>query len=291
MEKIYTAERFADGFYFTEGPRWHENRLWFSDFYDHSIIAIDLAGNREKIYDVPTQPSGLGWLSDGRLVVSSMTDLSVMIQSDSGLSKLADISEYSSYWTNDLIVTPSDFIYVGNFGFNLDAFLEEKGQEGIVGNPGPPKTNLVLVTSEGTVRNVASEMSFPNGMVVTKDNRTLVVAESLGFRLTAFDINELDGSLSNRRVFADLSSFFCVPDGICIDADDNIWVANAISNEAVLVREGGEILARASAPMTCFATALGGADGDTLFMMCAPTSTAKIASVNRNGAIYKVKVK
>ncbi len=290
MEELFKAEKLADGFYFTEGPRWHNGELWVSDFFDHRVFTVNSTGSVRTVYDVPTQPSGMGWLSDGSYVVTSMVDRSVLIDRGLGLEKLADISDYCGYWANDLIVTPQNFIYVGSFGFDLDTFLEEKGLDGVVTPPGPPKTNLVLINVDGGSRVVASDMSFPNGMVVTKNNETLVVAESLGFRLTAFDIGN-DGSLTNRRIFADLSALMCVPDGICIDQDDNIWVANAISNEVLLIAEGGEVLNKVVAPMNCFATAIGGDNFDTLYMMCAPTSTAKLASANRNGAIFYSKIK
>ncbi len=290
MEELFKPVKLADGFYFTEGPRWHNGQLWVSDFYDHKVFTVDRLGQITNEYEVETQPSGMGWSNDGSFVVTSMTDKAVLIDRGSGLEKLADISSYCGYWANDLIVTPQDFVYVGNFGFDLDALLEEKGPDGILTPPGPPQTNLVLVTLDGRTEIAAENMAFPNGMVVTKDSKTLIVAETFGFRLTAFDINA-DGTLSNRRIFADLSPYICVPDGISIDENDNIWVANAVSNEVLHVKEGGEVLNKVSAPLTCFATAVGGADNDTLFMMCAPTSTAKVASANRNGVIYCARIK
>jgi sugar lactone lactonase YvrE len=277
------------GLHFGEGPRWHNGRLWYSDFYDHAVHAIDLDGNDERILEVPGQPSGLGWLPDGSLVVASMTDRRVLRYDGAELTELADLSAHATWWVNDLVVDGAGRIWVGNFGFDLDTFLAEHGVEGVLGEPGPTATVLCRVDPDGTVTVAAEEMVFPNGSVVTPDGRTLIVAETLALRLSAFDITD-DGSLTNRRVWADLSSVMGAADGICLDAEGAVWIANAVAPQCLRVAEGGEILESIETQQTAFACMLGGPEGRHLFIMTAPDSNHQARAAAVEGSIEVVEV-
>jgi sugar lactone lactonase YvrE len=174
-----TTSILRSGLHFGEGPRWHDGRLWYSDFYDHAVHAINLDGNDERIVEVPGQPSGLGWLPDGSLVVSSMTDQRVLRWDGTSLTTHADLTGLAGWWVNDLVVTGDGTIFVGDFGFDLDAFLAEHGIEGVLGEPGPTATVLPRVAPDGTRSVAATDRVFPNGSVITPDGMTLIVAETL----------------------------------------------------------------------------------------------------------------
>jgi len=261
---------------FAEGPRWHEGRLWFSDMHDHKVIAVDEAGQREDLFEVPTRPSGLGWLPDGRLLVVSMTDQKLLVQENGDqLIEYADLSDLAHFHCNDMVVDAQGRAYVGNFGFDLDA------------NEKPTTTNLLLVRAKGEVVVAADDLSFPNGTVITPDGRTLIVGESFGARLTAFDIAP-DGSLSNRRVWAAMSG--AVPDGICLDDEGAIWVASPVSGEALRIVEGGEVTDRIALETQAYACMLGGADGRTLFVCTASASNPETCRAQRDGRIEAFRV-
>ena len=267
----HTAEILREGLAFGEAPRWHDGRLFYSDFYRHGVFSMAPDGTDEQlVVEVPGQPSGLGWMPDGAMLIVSMTDHRVLrLSTDGMLSTHADIAEHCGYWANDMVVAADGTAYVGNFGFDLDAFLAEHGVEGVLTPPGPPTTNLVVLSPDGEVLQVVDDMAFPNGSVITPDGTTLIVGETMRMRLTAFEI-AADGTLSDRRTFAQLE---LVPvDGICLDADGQVWVANALAPEAVRIAEGGEITGRVTTSQTCFACMLGGERGTTLFTMTAPTS-------------------
>lgn len=277
MTATYDAKVHHRGLSFGEAPRWHGDRLWFSDFYRHGVFSLGDDGERLEL-EVATQPSGLGWMADGTLLVVSMTDHRVLAVGVDGTTREhADISRYCGYWANDLTVGDDGTAYVGNFGFDLDTWIEE----GMTTSP--LATNLVAIASDGSVLQVVDEMQFPNGMVITPDGTTLIVAETLAQRLTAFDVSS-DGSLSNRRTFAQLEGTV-FPDGICLDADGEVWVATAFTPECLRIHEGGEVTARVVTEKTCFACMLGGEDRRTLFAVTASTSNAKAASKGRDGQI------
>lgn len=267
------------GLHFGEGPRWHDDRLWYSDFYDHAVHAITLDGVDERIVEVVGQPSGLGWMPDGSMLVSSMTDHRVLRWDGTTLSEHADLSAHAGWWVNDLVVAADGTAWVGNFGFDLDSFLAEHGIEGVLGEPGPTSTVLCRIDPDGNVDVAASDIVFPNGSVITPDGGTLIVAETLALRLTAFTINA-DGSLTDRRVWADLSAVMGAPDGICLDAEGAVWIANAIAPMCMRVAEGGEIVDTVDTSQTAFACMLGGPEGRHLFVMTAPDSdhTARAAA-------------
>ena len=264
-----------DDLCFPEGPRWHDGRLWFSDFYRHEVVAVDLEGKRETIVTVPQQPSGLGWTTDGRLLIVSMLDRRLLRLDPSGLAEVADLSDFAPAPCNDMVVDDEGRAYVGNFGFDRRA-----GDE-------PCTTCIVRVDPDGSMVVAADDLAFPNGTILTPDGSTLVVGESGGQRLTAFD-RSADGNLSNRRLFAGLSP--SVPDGICLDEEGAIWSADPRNNEVIRVKEGGEVVERFSTgEQGAFACMLGGEDRRTLFVCTSSTSGPETLEL-RTGRIETVRV-
>jgi len=274
----------VDGLYFGEGPRWHEGRLWFSDFYAHAVKSIDEAGAMRTELELDDQPSGLGWLPDGRLLVVTMKERAVRRLDPEGLVLHADISAHTAHLCNDMVVDAQGSAWVGNFGFDLDADLKARGHE-VLGDH--PVTNLARVDADGTVHLAARDMHFPNGSVITADGKTLIVAETLAGCLTAFTIND-DKSLANRRVWASLEGV--APDGICLNEDNQVWVANALAPEVILVAEGSKIVQRVVTSQLCYACMLGSEDGKTLFAVTAASSDAETASATKTGKIETVRV-
>ena len=210
---------------FPESPRWHDGALWFSDFYTRRVNRATPDGRVETVVEVPGQPSGLGWLPDGRLLVVSMNDRRLLRLDGGALTVVADLSALAPAPCNDMLVDAQGRAYIGNFGFDLQARAPFAS------------TSLIMVTPEGAARVVATDMHFPNGTVLTPDGRTLIVGESYGQRLTAFDVRA-DGSLANRRVWAQLHGKGVGPDGICLDAEGAIWLASPVTREVLRVREG-----------------------------------------------------
>ena len=274
----------VDGLYFAEGPRWHEGRLWFSDFYAHAVKSIDEAGAIRTELELDDQPSGLGWLPDGRLLVVTMKERAVRRLDPEGLVLHADLSALTAHLCNDMVVDAQGSAWVGNFGFDLDADLKARGLE-VLGDH--PVTNLARVDADGTVHLAARDMHFPNGSVITADGKTLIVAETLAGCLTAFTINA-DKSLANRRVWAGLEGV--APDGICLNEDNQVWVANALAPEVILVAEGSEIVQRVVTSQLCYACMLGGEDGKTLFAVTAASSDAETAAASKTGKIETSRV-
>jgi sugar lactone lactonase YvrE len=270
----------TEGLYFGEGPRWHNGRLWFSDFYDHAVKSVSSEGEVRIEHRFDDQPSGLGWLPDGRLLVVSMKEMKVLCQEGEGFVVHADLSGLSKHMCNDMVVDDAGRAWVGNFGFDLDAELSGREVEDVIANH--PTTNLVRVDHDGSVHLAAPDMHFPNGTVITPDGSTMIIAETLAMRLTAFDI-AADGSLTNRRVWADMAGRG--PDGICLDADGNVWVANAIAPECVLVAEGGEVQQVVATSDNCYACMLGGSDGRDLHMVTASSSHSGTVTAERTGKI------
>jgi len=274
------ARVLTEGLHFGEGPRWHDGRLWFSDFYDHSVKSVDAGGMVRREFEIDDQPSGLGWLPDGRLIVVAMHRRQVLRVGADGVKLHADLSAVATYHANDMVVDAQGRAYVGNFGFQLDEALKARGVESVLADH--PTACLTRVDADGSVHVAASDLHFPNGMVITPDGRTLIVAETLAMRLTAFDI-AADGTLSNRRVWASLG--MRAPDGICLDAEGRVWIANAIAPECALVAQGGEIVATVATSQPCFACMLGGDDRRMLHMLTAPSSVADVVSTSRQGRI------
>lgn len=264
-----------DGLIFAEGPRWHNDKLWFSDMHDRKICTVDLAGNLDIVHQAAQDTSGLGWAADGSLLFVSMPDRRLMKLGEDGASEVADLSALASFHCNDMIVDKQGRAYVGNFGFDLH------------GGADHTPANLIMVNIDGSVSIAASDLMFPNGMVISADDKTLIVAETFGACLTAFDISD-DGSLSNRRLWAELSP--AVPDGICLDAEGAIWVASPSTNEVIRVLEGGEISDRLAVDTNAFACMLGGQDGKTLFVLTAEESNPVVLQGKRTGKIETITV-
>jgi sugar lactone lactonase YvrE len=235
-----------------ESPRWHEDRLWFAHWGTGDIIATNLDGERETVAHVNTTiPFSIDWLPDGRLLVVSGRE-QVLLRSEPHGSFVphATLGSEKGYIFNEIVVDGHGNVYVNG---------------GMFDPPGAkPSGVIVHVTAAGTVRKVANALSFPNGMAVTQDNSTLIVAESYATRLTAFDIDD-DGGLSKRRVWADLKGDN--PDGICVDAENTVWYASVPRKHCVRVREGGEVLQTIPLDRGCFACMLGGPDRRSLFML------------------------
>ncbi|MDG2114582.1 MAG: SMP-30/gluconolactonase/LRE family protein [Actinomycetota bacterium] len=269
------ADVLLTGLKFGEGPRWHDGKLWFSDFYRHGIYTVDESGTEELVLEVPTQPSGLGWLPDGDLIFVSMLDRSLKRLGAGGEVTLhADLGEIAGGPCNDMVVAADGTAYVGNFGFDSTA-----------GEEMAPAT-LAIVGADGSVRAGPSGLDFPNGTVIDPGGTQLVIAESYGRRLKAYTI-AADGSLSGERVFADLGKR--IPDGICLDAEGGIWVADPRNASCFRVVDGGEVTDVIDLELNCFACMLGGDDRRTLFMVTAPTS-GEAAHDNPAGRIETARV-
>jgi sugar lactone lactonase YvrE len=264
------------GLDFGEGPRWHDGRLWYSDFYRHGVFAVTTEGEREQILELDDHPSGLGWLPDGRLLFVAMKSRTVRRREhDGSISVHADLSELAGGRCNDMVVATDGTAYVGNFGSDVWS-----------GEPMRPAV-LARVRPDGAVDAVADDLEFPNGTVITPDGRTLIVGESMGRRYTAFDLLP-DGTLANRRIWAELPGIG--PDGCTLDADGAIWCADALGGEVVRVREGGEITDRVDAGQKAYACALGGTDGRTLFVVCADSPREEDAAGSGTGTIRTTRV-
>lgn len=247
-----------EGLRFPEAPRWHQGRLWFSDFFRQEVIAVNVQGEMEVQLKLADSPSGLGWRPDGTLLVVSMHHQRLLAWRGAGsaLETVADLSAHAGGTCNDMVVDAQGRAYVGNFGFDLYAREEARS------------TALLRVDPDGSVHRVASDLWFPNGMVITPDGLTLIVAETFRNRISAFHIAP-DGGLSERRVFAELPGVY--PDGICLDAEGAVWLADARGKAVLRVVEGqGEVARLSTGDHQSYACALGGEDGRTLFVCTAP---------------------
>ncbi len=274
--RTHSAEVVLSDLRFGEGPRWHDGRLWFSDMHDGWVLALTPAGEVTRICHVEAEPSGLGWLPDGRLLVVSMQDRRLLRQEpDGSLLTHADLSDLARFHCNDMVVAGDGRAWVGNFGFDLHAGAEFCS------------TELIRVDPNGRASVAADDMAFPNGTVITPDGRTLIIGESYAGRLTAFDI-AADGTLSNRRLWAQLPEGR-IPDGICLDADGGIWVASPLGNQCLRVLEGGAVTDVVDLDRGAFACMLGDDDRRTLYI-CTAEDSHPAKSVARSGRIERVRV-
>jgi sugar lactone lactonase YvrE len=268
-----TPRVLLEGISFPESPRWHDGRLWFSDWMAHQVIALDESGASEAIADVEAFPFSIDWLPDGPMLITAGREL-LRLDPGGSLARHMDLSELSQYGLNEIVVDGRGYTYVNGAGFDMMAGEEPK--------PGM----IVLVTPENGPRRVAEEIAFPNGMAITVDGSTLIVADSYGKELTAFDVGG-DGSLTNRRVWADLGDG--TPDGICIDAEGAVWYADVPNRRCVRVAQGGEVLQTVELDRGCFACMLGGIDGNTLFIAAQEwTGPERIGTGPRTGQIAVV---
>jgi sugar lactone lactonase YvrE len=237
-----------------ESPRWRDGRLWYCDWGAQEVATVDTDGRRQVAARTPSFPFCIDWLADGRLLIVLAREGLVLRQEPGGsLVTHAELAPLSTRPWNDITLDDHGNTYVNNVGFDFP-FGEFA--------PG----SIAMIHPDGTVHQVADKLAFPNGMVVTSDNSTLIVAESYASKLTAFTI-AADGSLTNRRVWADLGGG--IADGICLDAEGAVWYGDP-QGTCVRVREGGEVLQTIQLDRGCFACALGGADGKTLYMMANP---------------------
>lgn len=261
---------------FPEGPRWRDGELYFSDMHSHEVVAMTPAGARRTVLRHNGPVSGLGWLPDGRMLVVSMLDRKLLRQEkDGSVVEHGDMSKLALHNTNDMVVDEKGRAYVGNFGFSFpDGEMKS--------------TIMVRVDPDGSVRQVADDLMFPNGAVITPDGRTLIVGESFGGRLTAYDI-AADGGLTNRRVWAQLEGG-AVPDGISLDAEGAIWVASPPTKEALRVHEGGKVSERVTSEQEVFACMLGGPERRTLYLLTAGGSDPVQTAKDRQGRIEAVEV-
>jgi sugar lactone lactonase YvrE len=262
-----------EGGAFFEAPRWHDGRWWVSDFFRHRVVSVDTGGREQEMLTVEGQPSGLGWMPDGALLVVSMRDRTILRWTPEARASVhADVSVYCGGNLNDMVVDRNGCAYVGNFGFDFD------------GGADPKPAALVRVDPAGTVSVAAEGLLFPNGSVITPDGRTLIVGETAGARYTAFTVED-DGSLTDRRVWAQLAptpelttladtiaQLRFGPDGCTLDEEGHIWSADEVGARCVRIAPGGEIVDEIAMPagLDCFACMLGGDGGDTLLVCAAP---------------------
>jgi sugar lactone lactonase YvrE len=276
MAKGTKLEVLLGGLKFGEGPRWRDGKLWYSDFYAHRVARVDLDGRDETVVEVPQRPSGLGWTLQGDLLVVSMLDRRVLRFDGKALHLYADLSALATGLCNDMVVDAAGRAYVGNFGYDRH------------GAETPRNTRIIRVDPDGRAASVGDEVLFPNGMVITPDGRTLIVAETFAHRLTMFDVDAAAG-LSNRRLFAALDVVF--PDGICLDAEGAVWVADARAPHVIRVLPDGRIAQTVALdPERCsYACMLGGPDRRTLFVITNTGSGPKMAEKS-DGRIETVRV-
>lgn len=274
------AETVADGLAFPEGARWHDGALWFSDTHAREVLRLVPGAAPERVARVPGRPSGLGFLPDGRLLIASTHDRRVLRREPDGTLVLhADLSQIATWHVNDMVVDAHGRAYVGNYG---DASAPPE--------PAQP-AELALVAPDGSARAVADGLLFANGLVVSGDGATLIVAETRAApgRLTAFAIDPRDGSLSGRRTLIEFDAAV-FPDGLAVDAEDGVWVASPFSAEVIRVTAGGGISDRL-AVADPYAVALGGADGRDLFVCTSGTWLPEQAERERSGAIRRLRVR
>ena len=281
---IKKTSTLMEGLTFGEGPRWHEGKFYFSDFYSHKVFSLDMDGNYELVVEVQGQPSGLGWMPDGTMLIVSMKDRKLLGFHNNKLSEVADLSDLAGFHCNDMVVDNKGNAYVGNFGFNTYSGEDVRA------------ANLILIRPGQAPCVAADDLLFPNGTVITPDGKTLIIGETYAARLTAFDINE-DATLSNRRIWADFSlnaeeGLVPVPDGMCLDAEGAIWVASPTTASVIRVKEGGEILDRIPVETNAYACMLGGEDLKTLFICTSNASGVdpEAAVKEKSGKIEIVKV-
>ncbi len=252
----------TDNLKFPEVPRWHQGKLWCCDFFAQRIVTVDLKGNVETVVELPDTPTGLDWTREGQLLVVSASARHLSRLDRDGLVAVADLSELVAYPCNELVVDEKGRAYIGNLGYDFGDYEAT-----------PKPGSILLVTPEGNARVVAEGLAFPNGMAITPDGKTLIVAESHIARLTAFHI-EPDGSLSDRQVWAQFEDWGdygthegqITPDGICLDAEGAVWAASPNTRDVLRIRQGGEITRRISLETIPLACMLGGAERRTLFI-------------------------
>jgi len=280
-----------DGLSFTECPRWRDGRLYFSDRYARRVLAVSVDGSVETYARIGGLPAGIGFLPDNRLLIASMLDRKVLrLEPDGAIVEHADLSPLAPGYLNDMLVDHEGYAWVGNFGFDLFA-----------GEPAR-STALIRVAPDGTPSVAARDLAFPNGAVLTQDGLTLIIAETLANRLSAFTVS--NSQLSELRTWAAfgdppattdvgkiLGQADVAPDGICLDAEGAVWVADVLNQRVIRVVEGGAIVDELKTNGLCaFACMLGGDDGKTLFACAAPTFDHTEAAAHHRSTILMTRV-
>lgn len=286
MDQLMT-EVVATGLRFPECLRWHGGRLWFSDFFEPAVMTVGNDGDTESVLTIIGEPAGLGWLPNGELIASVRQERSVIRWDGQHVESFADCSRLAPGLLNDLLALPNGNAYVSHFGFDLDRSLNSASFDVIRMDSNLPRANLLLINGDKPPIEVGPPLRFPNGMTLMKNGRSLVVAETFGERLVGLLVSD-DGTLDGEHTWAELPGL--CPDGICVDAKDAIWVANATASECLRVHEGGKVSAIVQTRNRCFGCCLGGDDGRTLYLATAPDSFASIAATTRWGAIESVRV-
>jgi len=271
----YRTEVAATGLAFPEGPRWHDSGFWFTDQHAHTVNRIDNKGQMQIVAHTDDLPGGLGWLPDGDLLVVYMTQRRIMRLTGDGLVPYADLSGYASFHCNDMVVDSRGRIYAGNFGFDLH------------GGEAVQAAEVILVDTDGSAETFATDVVFPNGSVITPDEHNLLVAETFAHRISEFGLDAA-GRMCSRQVWAELGQ--ATPDGICLDAEGNIWVASPGTGELMRVQRGGVILDRCETMGTPYACALGGNDRRTLYVCTSETDDPATAAQLKSGRIERVEV-
>jgi len=264
-----TGAILIDGLCFGEGPRWRNGELWLSDMHAREVLKVSAAGDRQVVVTLDDDdPSGLGWLPNGDLLIVGMTKRQLLRFDGADLTVHADLSDLASWYCNDMVVDAQGRAYVGNFGFDLHNRAQSRAAE------------LIRVDPDGSAVIEDDDVMFPNGTVITPDGRTLIVGESFAGRLTAFDIGS-DGSLSNKRLWAKLPEG-AVPDGICLDEQGGIWSASPSTNDCIRQVEGGEVTHRIELDRGAFACMIG---GDNLYILTSTSSDPEQCRVNRDARV------
>jgi sugar lactone lactonase YvrE len=270
-----SVELLVDGLDFGEGPRWHDGLLWYSDFFQHRVYTVSLDGKREVVLELgDEQPSGLGWLPGGDLLVVGMLERKILRYDGNKTSVHAELDDIATWHCNDMVVSTNGTAYVGNFGYDY-------------GSETPAvMANLAAVFEDGSKTIAAKGLHFPNGSVITEDEKTLIVGETFSCKYSAFSINS-DGTLSESRLWAETPGR--LPDGCTMDSENGIWFADAFCSQVVRVLEGGEITDIIDLPQRTFACMLGGNEGKTLFILTA-SSDPETGVEPGKGAIYTAQV-
>jgi sugar lactone lactonase YvrE len=282
----------ADGLAFLEGPRWRDDALFASDIFGNKVYRFGLDGRAEELCTVEGRPSGLGWDPEGNLLIASMVDQRVLRLRDGQLETAADLSHLAHGDVNDMVVDAGGGVYVGDFG--------SRANDGESLRP----TRINRIAPDGASARVGQDVVFPNGMVITPDGKTLLVAETYAYRISAFDICA-DGALGDRRTWAAFAPYpdelttteaaiesgHVLPDGICLDSDGALWVGDARGDGATRIAESGLVLERVETPgLTVYAMALGGPSLSTLFMCAAPKLGTWDPTIERRGCLLACEV-
>ena len=273
LKKIFPTTSLADGLMFPEAPRWHDGELWFTDQHARRVLRMRPDGKLIEVIKTPDLPGGLGWLPDGTALVVLMTERRVCRIKQGRLEDYADLSGLASFHCNDMLVDSQGRAWVGNFGYDLHGGESVKNAE------------IILIPADGPTRIVAQDLIFPNGMAITSDGNTLIVAETFASAITAYDI-DTDGELSNPRVWADLDGAY--PDGLYLATDKTLWVAAPNINQVLHMREGGEILSRVFTQGRPYACTLGGNTEEHLYITSSETDDPEEAKIQRSGRIERV---